>query len=109
MPAQGGPQYKRLRFEGEQACGRLTEIACDDKGVTLRVEAGGRTLSLRAAELTDVRFVTYTAAVKTGRLTCGARRPADPVLVTYRLKRDAGQSADGEALAVEFIPEDWNH
>jgi tetratricopeptide (TPR) repeat protein len=109
MPAQGGPQYKRLRFEGEQACGRLTEIACDDKGVTLRVEAGGRTLSLRAAELADVRFVTYTAAVKTGRLTCGARQPADPVLVTYRPKRDAKQSADGEALAVEFIPEDWNH
>jgi len=31
------------------------------------------------------------------------------VLVTYRPKRDAAQTADGEALAVEFIPEDWNH
>src|ERR1043166_29383 len=109
MPAQGGPQYKRLRFAGEQACGHLVEIACDDTGVTLRVEANGRTLSLRAAELGDVRFVTYTASVKTGRLACGARRPADPVLVTYRPKRDAAQTADGEALAVEFIPEDWNH
>ena len=109
MPARGGPQYKRLRFAGEQACGRLTEIACDDLGVTLRVEAGGRTLALHAADLGDVRFVTYTAAVKTGRLTCGVRQPADPVLVTYRPKRDAKQNSDGEALAVEFIPEDWNH
>jgi tetratricopeptide (TPR) repeat protein len=109
MPTQGGPQYKRLRFAGEQACGRLAEIACNEAGVTLRVEAGGRTLSLRAAELTDVRFVTYTASVKTGRLTCGPRQPADPVLVTYRPKRDTKQNYDGDALAVEFIPEDWNH
>lgn len=109
MPLRGGPQYKRLRFEGEQACGRLAEIACDDAGVSLRVEAGGRTLVLRAADLRDVRFVTYTAAVKTGRLTCGLREPADPVLVTYRPKRDGKQNSDGEALAVEFIPEDWNH
>jgi tetratricopeptide (TPR) repeat protein len=110
MPERGGPQYKRLRFAGEQACGRLVEIACDDGGgVTLRVEAGGRTLQLRAADLRDVRFVTYTAAVKTGRLTCGVREPANPVLVTYRPKHDARQGSDGEALAVEFIPEDWNH
>jgi tetratricopeptide (TPR) repeat protein len=109
MPARGGPQYKRLRFAGEQACGRLAEIACDDGGVTLRVEAGGRTLVLRAADLRDVRFVTYTANVKTGRLTCGVRQPADPVLVTYRPKRDGRAGSDGEALAVEFIPEDWNH
>ncbi|PYS80362.1 MAG: hypothetical protein DMF67_20670 [Acidobacteria bacterium] len=109
MPAQGGPQYKRLRFAGEQACGRLAEITCDAAGVLLRVEAGGRTLVLRAADLRDVRFVTYTANVKTGRLTCGVRAPADPVLVTYRPKRDERVGSDGEALAVEFIPEDWNH
>ena len=108
MPAQGGPQYKRLRFAGEQACGRLTEIACDGDGILLRVEAGGRTLHLRAADLGDVRFVTYTASVKTGRLTCGLRQPADPVLVTYRPKHDAGRNSDGVALAVEFTPVDWN-
>jgi hypothetical protein len=36
------------------------------------------------------------------------REPASTVLVTYRPKRDDAKNFDGEALAVEFIPEDWN-
>jgi tetratricopeptide (TPR) repeat protein len=109
MPLRGGPQYKRLRFEGEQRCGRLVEIECDDAGVTLRVESGDKTLLLHAGELRSIRFITYTAAVKTGRLACGPRQPAEQVLVTYRPRSDQRAAADGEALAVEFVPEDWNH
>jgi hypothetical protein len=55
-----------------------------------------------------VRFVTYTAEVKTGAVSCGPRERADHVLVTYRSRRDGQQPFDGEAVAVEFIPEDWN-
>lgn len=110
MPLRGGPQYKRLRFEGEQTCGRLVAIECDDVGVTLRVEsADNKTLQLHADDLRSIRFVTYTAAVKTGRLTCGPRERAEQVLVTYRPKRNQQRASDGEALAVEFVPEDWNH
>ncbi|HVF68625.1 MAG TPA: tetratricopeptide repeat protein [Pyrinomonadaceae bacterium] len=110
MPLRGGPQYKRLRFEGEQTCGRLVSIECDDVGVTLRVEsADNKTLQLHADDLRSIRFVTYTAAVKTGRLTCGPRERAEQVLVTYRPKRNQQRASDGEALAVEFVPEDWNH
>jgi tetratricopeptide (TPR) repeat protein len=88
MPRRGGPQYKRLRFEGEQTCGRLVSIECDDVGVTLLVEAADKKLSLHADDLRSIRFVTYTAAVKTGRLTCGPRERAEQVLVTYKPKRD---------------------
>ncbi|HEX8354761.1 MAG TPA: hypothetical protein VF611_17775, partial [Pyrinomonadaceae bacterium] len=109
VPVGGGPQHKRLRFEGSQVCGRLAEIECADAGgVVLRVETAGGTLRLRAEDLRGVRFVTYTAAVKTGRLECGPRERADHVLVTYRSKRDERAASDGEAVAVEFIPEDWN-
>ena len=109
MPLRGGPQYKRLRFEGEQTCGRLVSIECDDAGVVLHVESPERTLQLHADDLRSIRFVTYTAAVKTGRLTCGPRDRAEQVLVTYKPRRVPGRSSDGEALAVEFVPEDWNH
>ena len=111
LPVRGGPQHKRLRFEGSQVCGRLAEIECADVGVVLRIETAAGTLRLRAEDLRGVRFVTYTTAVKTGRLECGPRERADHVLVTYRTGRaDAlGTAAsDGEAVAVEFIPEDWN-
>ncbi|MDT7779610.1 MAG: hypothetical protein QOC99_2122 [Acidobacteriota bacterium] len=109
MPVQGGPHYKKLRFEGTQACGRLAEIECADGGVVLHVETRAGTLRLRAEDLSGVRFVTYTASVKTGRISCGMREPADSVLVTYRVRPDNKKVFDGDALAVEFIPEDWNH
>jgi hypothetical protein len=109
MPVRGGPQHKRLRFEGAQVCGRLAEIECADPGVVFRVEtASGATLRLLAEDMRRVRFVTYTAQVKTGAVTCGPRERADHVLVTYRSPRDGQLAFDGEAVAVEFIPEDWN-
>lgn len=109
MPMRGGPQHKRLRFEGAQVCGRLAEIECAQPGVVFRVEtASGATLRLRAEDMRRVRFVTYTAEVKTGPVSCGPRARADHVLVTYRSPRDDQQPFDGEAVAVEFIPDDWN-
>ena len=104
-----GPQHKRLRFEGAQVCGRLAEIECAQPGVVFRVETpDGATLRLRAEDMRRVRFVTYTAEVKTGPVSCGPRERADHVLVTYRSPRDTMQPFDGEAVAVEFIPDDWN-
>ncbi|MDT5269754.1 MAG: hypothetical protein QOH49_1940 [Acidobacteriota bacterium] len=109
MPTRGGPQFKRLRFEGAQVCGRLAEIECAQLGVVFRVEmADGTTLRLSAEDMRRVRFVTYTTGVKTGTVSCGPREHADHVLVTYRSRRDDKQPFDGEAVAVEFIPDDWN-
>jgi tetratricopeptide (TPR) repeat protein len=109
MPLRGGPQYKHLRFEGAQVCGRLSEIECDAAGVVFHLMTdAGSTLRLRAGDLQAVRFVTYTTAVKTGRIACGLRETAARALVTYRPKRDERASTDGEAVAVEFVPEDWN-
>jgi tetratricopeptide (TPR) repeat protein len=103
-----GPYQKRLRFRGQQACGRLIEIDCEGDGVLLLVDAGSaRPLRLRANALGRVRFVTYTTTVRTGALTCGVREPANPVLVTYRARKDAHE-VDGDLIAVEFIPPDWN-
>ena len=102
-----GPQHKRLRFEGEQRCGQLVRVECDEGGVQLFVAVGAASpLRLRADALSRVRFVTYTTEVKTGALTCGPREPANAVLVTYR-PAAAGADSSGEAVAVEFVPADW--
>lgn len=105
MP-EPGPQQKRLRFAGEQACGRLVQIECAaGDGVVLHVETGERLLRLRAEAINRVRFVTYTSDVKTaGRIACGPRDPSNFVLVTYLPRKDAGGASDGEAVAVEFTP-----
>jgi len=107
MPTSG-PQHKRLRFNGEQVCGRLVEIECEGTAVVLHVESNGRRLRLTAEAINRIRFVTYTAAVKTGQLACGPREAPPHVLVTYRPAKDpAAAGFDGEADAVEFIPEEW--
>jgi hypothetical protein len=107
MP-QPGPQFKPLRFDGQQACGQLVSVECEDAGgVTLLVETAEGTLKLRSHALNRIRFVSYTADVR-GRVECGLRTRANPVLVTYRLSKDT-RVADGEVLAVEFVPPDWVH
>lgn len=107
MP-QPGPQFKPLRFDGRQACGQLVSVECEDEsGVTLLVETSQGILKLRSAALNRIRFVSYTADVR-GRVECGLRTRANPVLVTYRLPTDA-RLADGEVIAVEFVPADWVH
>ncbi|HYG12357.1 MAG TPA: tetratricopeptide repeat protein [Pyrinomonadaceae bacterium] len=107
MP-QPGPQFKPLRFDGQQACGQLVSVECDDAaGVTLLVETPQGTLKLRSPALNRIRFVSYTADVR-GRIECGLHTRSNPVLVTYRLPKDA-RLADGEVVAVEFVPPDWVH
>lgn len=108
MP-QPGPQFKPLRFDGQQACGQLVSVECEDAGgVTLLVETPGGTLKLHSRALNRIRFVSYTADVR-GRIECGLRTRANPVLVTYRSTKGAHATADGEVLAVEFVPPDWIH
>ncbi|HEV2802651.1 MAG TPA: DUF1570 domain-containing protein [Pyrinomonadaceae bacterium] len=107
MP-QPGPQFKPLRFDGRQACGQLVSIECEDAaGVLLVVETAQGVLKLRSPALNRIRFVSYTADVR-GRVECGLRTQLNPVLVTYRPPKDA-RTADGEVLAVEFVPPDWVH
>jgi len=104
---QPGPQLKKLRFSGEQVCGMLVRVECEEKGIVLIIESGGRTLRFRNDSLNSIRFVTYTADVR-GQVTCGVRAQSTPVLLTYRPAKNAGGQTDGEVIAVEFIPKDWN-
>ncbi len=107
MP-QPGPQLKKLRFVGEQVCGQLLSVDCTDTGVVLLIKAGSRTFRLKSNALNRIRFVTYTTEVR-GRIECGMRSPANSVLVTYRAPKQAFAKVDGEVVAVEYVPQEWNH
>ncbi|MDQ3907697.1 MAG: tetratricopeptide repeat protein [Acidobacteriota bacterium] len=109
MP-EPGPQWKPARFAGEQACGRLLKIDCAGDAINLVVRAGERTLSLHAAAIGAVKFITYTGGVG-GSIECGERAAPELVLVTYKPTKSAGadkQAGDGELKAVEFVPEGWS-
>jgi len=96
------PPALRRRFEGERVQGLLTRVDCDDKGMTLTVKSGDKTVKLNTATPGSVRFISYTPG-GAGEITCGPINPAKQVVVTYRGSTDAKSKFDGEPIAVEFV------
>jgi hypothetical protein len=92
----------RRRFEGEKAQGLLTEIQCSEKGITLVVKVGDRTLKFNTDAPERLQFVTYSQDTG-GSIDCGKLNPPKAVVVTYRSSTDASKPFDGEPIAVEFV------
>ena len=100
----------RPKAEGqEQARGDLVDVECTNEGVFLRLVAEGRVLKFRTDNFERVPFVSYDPAMARGngrRLSCGTRNAANHVLLTYRPLNN-NLKADGEVVAVDFIPREW--
>jgi hypothetical protein len=41
------------------------------------------------------------------QISCGARKPENAVVVTYRALSDTRAKVDGEIVAIEFVPADF--
>lgn len=110
-----GGKYERtgyifpLRKPGageEQVLGLLVRVDCDAKGVTFIVKVGERTLKLRTNNFNNIHFTTFTPDVS-GEMTCGARNPANNAVITFRPSKAANAKSDGDPIAVEFVPKDF--
>jgi tetratricopeptide (TPR) repeat protein len=96
------PPTLRRRFEGEKVKGLLTRVDCNDKGMTLTIKSGDKTVKLNTGTPERVQFIAYTPDA-TGQITCGPINPAKQVIVTYRASTDSKSGFDGEPIAVEFV------
>jgi tetratricopeptide (TPR) repeat protein len=90
----------------EQVLGLLQRVECDAKGVTFIVKVGDQLLKLRASDLNDIKFTSFTPDVS-GEMTCGARNPADHVVVTYRPSKEPRSKFNGAPVSIEFVPKDF--
>lgn len=99
------PIRKREAGE-EQALGLLLRIDCDARGATFTLKIGDGAIKLHAKDFNGIKFTTYTPDV-TGEITCGPRKAANNVVVTYRPVKSAGVKFNGELVAVEFVPKDF--
>jgi hypothetical protein len=90
----------------EQARGLLVRIECDPKGATFIVKVGDQTLRLRTTNFNGIQFTAYTPDVS-GDITCGARNPANTVVVTFRPSKDVRAKFNGDVVAVDFVPKDF--
>jgi hypothetical protein len=102
--AEALQQALRKPLAGEaRAQGVLTRLECDAKGIVFHVRAGERVLKLRSANFDGLHVMAFTQEAG-GQITCGARKPENPVVVTYRAASDARAKSDGELVALEFVP-----
>lgn len=95
------------RFAGERLRGLLTNVECSEGDAVVTLQAGNRLLHFRSDNLRRISFVAYVAGMG-HNITCGQRQPANLVLLTYRTSNKASGQFDGEAVAIEFIPEDMD-
>lgn len=104
--AHSGRHTLARRFKGgERIRGTLAAIECTDTGIVISVKTGDRMLRVHGANLRQVFFVTYVAGLER-TMTCGSRSPENPVVLTYRPSNNPRAKFDGEAIAIEFVPED---
>jgi tetratricopeptide (TPR) repeat protein len=95
----------RRRLEGEKAQGFLTEIQCSEKGITLVVKDGDRTLKFNTSAPERLQFITYSQDTG-GSIDCGKLNPPKSVVVTYRGSTGASSPFNGEPIAVEFVKQE---
>jgi tetratricopeptide (TPR) repeat protein len=89
-----------------QLQGTLLRLECDAKGIVFVVQTGSEMLRLRTGSFDDVEITTYDTNVK-GEITCGDRKPANPVVVVYVPNTDKRVKADGTVKSVEFVPSEF--
>jgi tetratricopeptide (TPR) repeat protein len=89
--------------DGGRVRGLLLGIRCTNRGDLLFVKVNERTLKLYTPAFERVKFTTTTPKA-IGSVTCGQRKTANAVLVTYRPAKVAGTTVDGEVFAVTFVP-----
>ena len=65
-------------------------------------------LRLAAKQLSDVDFITYRSDTP-GSVSCGALPMPMRILITYRSRATSTADAmiDGDAVAVEVLPDDY--
>lgn len=95
---------------GEQRIqGTFVKLDCDRKAVAyFTVQASDRVHKFRAVELDRVLFRTFVPVQP--EMTCGVRKNPENVVLTYRPstdRKDAQARIDGDAVAVELVPQDF--
>jgi tetratricopeptide (TPR) repeat protein len=113
LPPRRTPATVRLDLRTVQsgesrALGQFTTIECTAGRIVLHVVDNGRVFRLAAKQMSDIDFITYRTDT-TASVSCGPLKPAVRALVTYRptATTTAAGSIDGDAVAIELVPDDY--
>jgi len=89
-----------------QTQGALVRIDCDAKGITFVMKIGDRLLKLKTDSFEHVDITSFSADAG-NEITCGPRKPENPVVVCYLPSTDTHAKIDGIVKSIEFVPKDF--
>ena len=100
------PVLRDLQAGETRTYGLFTEIECAQQQIVVHVRAAGEMLLLRAPRFDAIDFISYRSTTP-GTISCGARRPAEDVYVTWRREAAAvtSDTSQGTVVAVELLPD----
>jgi hypothetical protein len=93
---------------GEQrVLGYLTQIDCDSKGQAFVVRTDSQTMKFRLAPMQNLMLMAFVPNLDGQQIGCGARKPENLVVATFRLSSDAKAKTNGEIVSLEFVPKNF--
>ncbi len=106
--ADNMPMRVRPAAGEQQQRGALSAIECPaGNSAVLIVETTNGTRKFYVSNLTRLKFITYTKEIRR-EITCGALKTPLDAIITYRPAKEARKGFEGDAVAVEFLPNDWS-
>lgn len=100
------PAFRKLEAGETRTYGLFTEVECTRQQIVLHVRSSAGMLLLRAVRFDAIDFISYRSTTP-GTISCGARRPAEDVYVTWRSDEATfpSGSSQGIVVAVELLPD----
>ena len=99
-----GLQLRPVAAGEQRVIGTFEAIECVNGTVVLRVVSDGRVLSLRTRQLADVDFISYRSSAPSN-VSCGPQPTSYSVYATYRPSAAGTAGIDGDAVAIEVLPD----
>jgi len=90
----------------KQVQGILLRIECDAKSIVFVIQVADQVLRLRTDKFENVDIVTFTTDAG-NEITCGPRKPQNPVVVSYVPGNTARSKLDGVIKSIDFVPKDF--
>lgn len=89
-----------------QMQGVLVRIDCDARGITFVVASGDRLLKLKTDSFEKVDLTSFSQDAG-DHISCGPRKPENPVIVCYVPSTDTRAKIDGVIKSIDFVPKDF--